>query len=179
MCSIVQKQSRSLEPSSAEHEATIAQLETLWAILPARTATGLSPSISLASHRQNLSTSSSRTPPTPSPSEVDFPNLVTAYATGNGTATPYLGLQAFSDRVRGLVEDSCVLLDRAAKYARERDTHKKNSERAQRLVQESRAGLETYQRQVRALEERLQTEGKADERCVSTESPRIMRLQSS
>jgi hypothetical protein len=34
-----------------------------------------------------------------------------------------------------------------------------NSERAQRLVQDSRAGLETYQRQVKALEERLETEG--------------------
>lgn len=105
-------------------------------------------------------------PPTPSPSDFNFPALSNSYLSGNGPNAPYPGLQAFADRVKAVVEDGRLLVERTAKYAKERDIHKSNSERAQRLVQESRAGLERYQSQVRALEERLEAEGKNGERSV-------------
>ena len=100
--------------------------------------------------------------PTASPSDFNFPSLLQS----NGAGSPYPGLQAFADRVKAVVEDGKLLVERTAKYAKERDIHKSNSERAQRLVQESRAGLERYQSQVRALEERLEAEGKSGERSV-------------
>ncbi|KAL7416620.1 Up-regulated during septation-domain-containing protein [Mrakia frigida] len=158
------KRTRSTDSSGsnpAEYETTKAQLQSLWAILPSKPASALSPRTpSLGtSHRSNDSTSS-RSMPTPSPSDFNFPALSQSYANGNGSSAPYPGLQAFADRVKALVEDGKMLVERTAKYAKERDIHKSNSERAQRLVQESRAGLERYQSQVRALEERLSAEGK-------------------
>lgn len=153
------KRTRSVDSSTSSHpaefETTKAQLQSLWSILPSITASSLSPRTPhLGSHRSTDS-ASSRFIPTPSPSDFNFPAL----AQPNGVACPYPGLQGFTDRVKALVEDGRLLVERTAKYAKERDIHKSNSERAQRLVQESRAGLERYQSQVRALEERLHASG--------------------
>ena len=46
-------------------------------------------------------------------------------------------------------------MERLIRFAQAHDLLKKNAERAQKLAQDSNAALETYQRQVRTLEEQL------------------------
>jgi hypothetical protein len=62
---------------------------------------------------------------------MDFSALSAAYGGKNGAGgggggdEPYPGLQGFSDRVRALVDDGRVLLERTAKAVRERDIYKR------------------------------------------------------
>jgi hypothetical protein len=64
-------------------------------------------------------------------------------------------VEAFALRVQALVSDDRALMERLIRFAQAHDLLKKNAERAQKLAQESNAALETYQRQVRTLEENL------------------------
>jgi uncharacterized membrane protein YccC len=64
-------------------------------------------------------------------------------------------VEAFALRVQALVSDDRALMERLIRFAQAHDLLKKNAERAQKLAQESNAALETYQRQVRTLEEQL------------------------
>jgi hypothetical protein len=64
-------------------------------------------------------------------------------------------VEAFAQRVQALISDDRALMERLIRFAQAHDLLKKNAERAQKLAQESNAALETYQRQVRTLEERL------------------------
>ena len=58
-------------------------------------------------------------------------------------------------RVQALIADDRALMERLIRFAQAHDLLKKNAERAQKLAQDSNAALETYQRQVRTLEEQL------------------------
>lgn len=64
-------------------------------------------------------------------------------------------VEAFVQRVQALISDDRALMERLIRFAQAHDLLKKNAERAQKLAQESNAALETYQRQVRTLEEHL------------------------
>lgn len=64
-------------------------------------------------------------------------------------------VEAFAQRVQALISDDRALMERLIRFAQAHDLLKKNAERAQKLAQESNAALETYQRQVRTLEEHL------------------------
>jgi len=68
-------------------------------------------------------------------------------------------LDAFAARVQALVADDRALIERLIRFAQAHDLLKKNAERAQKLAQESNMALETYQKQVRTLEERNMTSG--------------------
>jgi hypothetical protein len=63
-------------------------------------------------------------------------------------------LDAFAGRVQALVADDRALIERLLRFAQAHDMLKKNAERAQKLAQDGSAALETYQKQVRTLEER-------------------------
>jgi hypothetical protein len=65
-------------------------------------------------------------------------------------------VEAFAMRVQALIADDRALIERLIRFAQAHDLLKKNAERAQKLAQESNAALETYQRQVRTLEEHLE-----------------------
>ncbi len=74
------------------------------------------------------------------------------------TTTDGMGVfsvEAFAQRVQALISDDRALMERLIRFAQAHDLLKKNAERAQKLAQESNAALETYQRQVRTLEEHL------------------------
>jgi hypothetical protein len=74
------------------------------------------------------------------------------------TMTDGMGIfsvEAFAQRVQALISDDRALMERLIRFAQAHDLLKKNAERAQKLAQESNAALETYQRQVRTLEEHL------------------------
>ena len=143
-----------------------ATLSHLWTLLPSES----TPTPSSA--RSNASFSSARAAGLQPAGDFDLAHFVGTFSTAN--KSPYPGVEAFSSRLKGFVEDALTVVERTGKYARERDIHKSNSERAQRLVMESRGALETYQRQVRALEERLESEGGGggSDRCVSRCPPR-------
>jgi len=64
-------------------------------------------------------------------------------------------VEAFAQRVQALISDDRALMERLIRFAQAHDLLKKNADRAQKLAQESNVALETYQRQVRTLEERL------------------------
>ena len=62
-------------------------------------------------------------------------------------------VEAFVERVQALVADDRALVERLIRFAQAHDLLKKNAERAQKLAQDSNVALETYQKQVRTLEE--------------------------
>ncbi|KAI9431299.1 Up-regulated during septation-domain-containing protein [Lactarius indigo] len=72
---------------------------------------------------------------------------------GGGSGT--FSVEAFALRVQALIADDRALMERLIRFAQAHDLLKKNAERAQKLAQDSNAALETYQRQVRTLEEQL------------------------
>jgi hypothetical protein len=63
-------------------------------------------------------------------------------------------IEAFANRVQALITDDRALIERLLRFAQAHDLLKKNAERAQKLAQEGNTALETYQKQVRTLEER-------------------------
>ncbi|KAH9009833.1 hypothetical protein EDB83DRAFT_2531030 [Lactarius deliciosus] len=76
---------------------------------------------------------------------------------GSGNAPPPHPIRAgaFVLRVQALTADNCALMECLIRFAQAHDLLKKNAEHAQKLAQDSNAALETYQRQVRTLEEQL------------------------
>jgi hypothetical protein len=82
---------------------------------------------------------------------------------GSGPSSPtrdsmvpgMFSVEAFAQRVQALISDDRALMERLIRFAQAHDLLKKNAERAQKLAQESNAALETYQKQVRTLEEHL------------------------
>lgn len=63
-------------------------------------------------------------------------------------------VEAFVSRVQSLIADDRALIERLVRFAQAHDLLKKNAERAQKLAMDSSAALETYQKQVKTLEER-------------------------
>jgi hypothetical protein len=49
------------------------------------------------------------------------------------------------NRVRGMVDDGRLLVERVCRLGQERELLKQNAARAKRLAEDSRASLETYQ----------------------------------
>ncbi|KAI0677214.1 Up-regulated during septation-domain-containing protein [Trametes maxima] len=134
-------------------------LQPLWAILPSPEAR--------VSKLGKIKKSPSPTTGSPvitrtgaSLSEMDVRSLKTLYDP-NGfplSARPNYSenftVEAFAARVQALVADDRALIERLIRFAQAHDLLKKNAERAQKLAQESNAALETYQKQVKMLEER-------------------------
>ena len=75
--------------------------------------------------------------------------------TKDGIGPGVFSVEAFAQRVQALISDDRALMERLIRFAQAHDLLKKNAERAQKLAQESSVALETYQRQVRTLEEHL------------------------
>ncbi|KAF5358960.1 hypothetical protein D9758_004907 [Tetrapyrgos nigripes] len=63
-------------------------------------------------------------------------------------------IENFVQRVQALIADDKALIERLLRFAQAHDLLRKNADRAQKLAQESNLALETYQKQVRTLEER-------------------------
>lgn len=90
-------------------------------------------------------------------SELDVRSLKTLYDSRNAVGSPNPGafsIEAFVVRVQALIADDRALIERLVRFAQAHDLLKKNAERAQKLAQEGNVALETYQKQVRTLEDR-------------------------
>ncbi|KAI0355361.1 hypothetical protein OH77DRAFT_1424841 [Trametes cingulata] len=93
-------------------------------------------------------------------SEMDVRSLKTLYdpngltLSARPSSSENFTVEAFAARVQALIADDRALIERLIRFAQAHDLLKKNAERAQKLAQESNAALETYQKQVKLLEER-------------------------
>ena len=145
----------------------VAALAPVWAILPSAEARAAK----LGQNR--FRTTSPTSSPAGSPmkqslSEMDVRSLKTLYdgaktqsrpATpgspgSNSSSTAGFTIEAFVSRVQSLIADDKALIERLIRFAQAHDLLKKNAERAQKLAIDSSAALETYQKQVKTLEDR-------------------------
>lgn len=95
--------------------------------------------------------------PTGSLSDMDVRSLKTMYNPQTHPTTPnsaVFSVEAFAARVQALIADDRSLIERLLRFAQAHDLLKKNAERAQKLAIDSNNALETYQKQVRTLDER-------------------------
>lgn len=143
-----------------------AVLQPVWAMLPspelrAAKLSGGRPAHQYRSGSQGqnpLGPSSSPAMPPSSLSDMDVRSLKTLYDSRiNMPPSPNaaaFSIEAFAARVQALIADDRSLVERLLRFAQAHDLLKKNAERAQKLATESNNALETYQKQVRTLEQR-------------------------
>ena len=141
----------------------IAALAPLWSILPSAEARAAK----LGQNRFRT-TSPTSSPagslPKQSLSEMDVRSLKTLYDStktqsrpatpGSPGSIPGFTIEAFVSRVQSLIADDRALIERLIRFAQAHDLLKKNAERAQKLAVDTSAALETYQKQVKILEDR-------------------------
>lgn len=160
-----------IPPTPPEYTGEAAKLVSilmpLWTVLPSPEARAAKFSRggerSLRTNSPTLSPVSPKpTPPATSVSELDVRSLKSLYDPRSGSPNPATGatpgshfsVEAFAQRVQALIQDDRALIERLIRFAQAHDLLKKNAERAQKLAQESNQALETYQKQVKTLEER-------------------------
>jgi hypothetical protein len=119
---------------TAELESIAGQFNDVWGILPhpsRRHSAGLTDPHG-ASNRSLVSPSKA----------IDFAALQQVYTPNQ---EQFSGIDEMLTRVRGLVDDGKLLVERVVRLGKERELLKSNAVRAQKLVEDSRHSLETYQ----------------------------------
>jgi hypothetical protein len=115
-------------------------LQSLWAMLPnaiSRTETGL----------VDKSTDKLKSQIASPSVDIDFEALRTIYQSPPSiTQGRYTHPQEIIHRIKLMLEDGQVLVERVMRAGRERELLKSNAARAQRLVEEGQVNLKTYQR---------------------------------
>ena len=157
----------SLPPEDADLPAPriIATLQPLWTILPSPEARAAKLSAnSNKPYRTGSPTLNGSNGTTVSLSELDVRTLKSLYDTRQRANSPVpsspksgnepFTIEAFAQRVQALINDDKALIERLIRFAQAHDLLKKNAERAQKLAQDGNAAMETYQKQVKMLEER-------------------------
>jgi len=156
--------SLSSEDSDFSLSHTIAILQPIWAILPSpeARATKLGANSNNKNFRAGSPVHNNSGTTASSLSELDVRSLKTLYdsrhisgspsASSNGSE-PF-SIEALAQRVQALINDDKALIERLIRFAQAHDLLKKNAERAQKLAQDGNAALETYQKQVKTLEDR-------------------------
>ncbi|KAH8094933.1 Up-regulated during septation-domain-containing protein [Cristinia sonorae] len=144
--------------------AIVAILRPIWSTLPSPEARAGKMG---SRFRTGSPTSSpvSTKPGSSSLSEMDVRTLKTLYdpkgfpspSLSGSTGGPAFSVESFAERVQALIADDRALIERLIRFAQAHDLLKKNAERAQKLAQESNGALETYQKQVKMLEDRNRT----------------------
>lgn len=92
-------------------------------------------------------------------SELDVRSLKALYDPRSQSAvssqsTEQFTIEAFSRRVKALINDDRALIERLIRFAQAHDLLKKNADRAHKLAQGGNDAMETYAKQVKILEER-------------------------
>jgi hypothetical protein len=92
--------------------------------------------------------------------DLDVRSLKTLYESARagssqaeGAGGPFT-FEAFAARVQALIADDRSLIERLIRFAQAHDMLRQNADRAQRLALDGTNSLETYQKQVKTLEER-------------------------
>ncbi|KZV94224.1 hypothetical protein EXIGLDRAFT_835103 [Exidia glandulosa HHB12029] len=144
-------------------DSIITALRSIWPMLPSPEARATK--IGLKSHSpmrpKSPGSPRSASDAMPSLSDLDVRQLKALYDPRHAFPSPAamseFSVDAFVKRVEALLSDDRALIERLIRFAQSHDYLKSNAERAQKLAQESTTGLETYAKQVRALEQRSAT----------------------
>ena len=143
----------SLDNAPPEVMDVVNVLKPIWNALP-------SPESRASKFGQRSRVSPISTPGSPntSLSELDVRLLKTLYDGRPAYQIPdtsgQFTVEAIAARVQALIVDDRALIERLVRFAQAHDLLKKNAERAQKIAQDSSVALETYQKQVKALEDR-------------------------
>ena len=92
--------------------------------------------------------------------DLDVRSLKTLYESTRAGSSSAVGaggpftFEAFAARVQALIADDRSLIERLIRFAQAHDMLRQNADRAQRLALDGTNSLETYQKQVKTLEER-------------------------
>lgn len=133
-------------------------LQPIWAILPSPEARAAKFSNTRQYRTGSPTATNSPGTAVASLSDLDVRSLKSLYdSRSNNLVSPkpsVFSVEAFAARVQALITDDRALIERLVRFAQAHDLLKKNAERAQKLAQEGNTALETYQKQVRTLEER-------------------------
>ncbi|PVF93720.1 hypothetical protein CPB86DRAFT_714806 [Serendipita vermifera] len=154
--------------NSEDMDRVMSVLRQLWALLPSREARAARSMARSASPSSPLRTTGGRLgePPSPSLADLDVRALKALYDPRNNASSPLFNnnsnpadfsIDAFAQKVQALVADDRAIIERLLRFAQSHELLKNNAERAQKLAQESSLGLETYQKQVKLLEDRNAT----------------------
>ncbi|ODN97471.1 hypothetical protein L198_04038 [Cryptococcus wingfieldii CBS 7118] len=133
---------------SAELEEIAKQFASIWPLLPSRAEREKADLIDPRTGQSNKALAS------PSNS-IRFEALQALYAPGRPTSTSLTSIPEALSRIKGMVEDGELLVDRVVRMGKERETLKTNAAKAKKLVEGSTRSLQTYQQQVTILEDRL------------------------
>lgn len=135
---------------ATELESIAGQFNEVWSILPPL-------SRRVEAHLATPDGSSNRAVSPSAP--LNFAALQDLY---KPTTEQFAGIDEMLSRVRGLVDDGKVFVERISRLQAEREMYKSNAAKAKKLVEDSRTSLETYQRQVAVLEDRLAKSGSTE-----------------
>lgn len=141
------------EDAPADVKSLIQTLKPLWNALP-------SPELraSKFGQRNRSPVSAPGSPNTSSLSDLDVRLLKTLYdgrpAYQVVDTSSQFTIEAFATRVQALIVDDRALIERLVRFAQAHELLKKNADRAQKIAQDGTVALETYQKQVKALEDR-------------------------
>ncbi len=120
---------------STELESIAGQFNEVWSILP-------HPSRRVDADLIDPRTGSSNTALVSPSKAVNFAALQQVYIP---TDEKFRGIDEMLNRIRGMVDDGKVLVERVVRLGKERELLKNNAAKAKKLVEDSRHSLETYQ----------------------------------
>ncbi|CAD6568071.1 MAG: hypothetical protein TREMPRED_004251 [Tremellales sp. Tagirdzhanova-0007] len=141
---------------TTELESIAGQFNEVWSLLP-------HPSRRVDAELIDRRTGASNTTLMSPSKAVDFGALQSVYVP---TTEKFSGIDEMLNRIRGMVDDGRLLVERVVRLGKERELLKSNATKAKKLVEDSRHSLETYQQQVAVLEDRLASSGSTESRSL-------------
>jgi hypothetical protein len=126
---------------TAELTQSTSTLQKIWHILP-------SPDRRYSSGLADARTGKSNVAAASPSAAVNFAALQQLYSPGAPAQSTFNNPDEVLARIRGMVDDGKILVERIVRHGTERELLKSNAARAGRLVEESRSSLATYQRYV-------------------------------
>jgi hypothetical protein len=124
-----------IDALTSELDSIAGQFNEVWTLLPA---------LSRRVEASLASPTGSSTGSVANPSVQLNLSALQALYTPNGEA--FGGVDEMVRRIRGLVDDGKVLVDRMIRMDKEKEVHKSNAAKAKKLVEDSSHALETYQK---------------------------------
>ena len=132
----IQSLENQIQALTTELDSIAGQFNEVWRILPP---TSRRKQAELVDPHTGMSNSSLVSPSR----AVDFAALQQLYTPHEES---FSGIDEMLNRVRGMVDDGRLLVERVCRLGQERELLKQNAARAKKLAEDSRISLETYQR---------------------------------
>ncbi|WVO13271.1 hypothetical protein L204_100884 [Cryptococcus depauperatus] len=137
-----------IDSLTSELEEMSKQLALVWPLLPTRS---LREKADLIDPRTGASNRALASPS----NTVNFEALQSLYSSHSSVDGKVGSVPEALERIKWMVEDGSLLIDRVVRMGKEREVLRANAAKAKKLVEDSTRNLETYQKQVTLLEDRL------------------------